>query len=80
MLTLRSGQQPAGPLTIITETVKAKGLRGIYSGCGALVAGNAAKAGVRFLTYDQIKSYLADENVSPFCHTFIDCCFKVLVS
>ncbi|POY72652.1 hypothetical protein BMF94_4480 [Rhodotorula taiwanensis] len=58
----KGNAKPAGPLTIITETVKAKGLRGIYSGCGALVAGNAAKAGVRFLTYDQIKSYLADEN------------------
>ena len=54
--------QPPGPLRILTETFKSHGVAGIYSGCGALVAGNAAKAGVRFLTYDQIKSLLVDEN------------------
>ncbi|KAK4054716.1 hypothetical protein OIV83_000640 [Microbotryomycetes sp. JL201] len=53
-----------GPVKILTETLKTQGVRGIYSGCGALVAGNAAKAGVRFLTYDQIKSYLVDDTAS----------------
>ncbi|KAM0793012.1 hypothetical protein ACM66B_000504 [Microbotryomycetes sp. NB124-2] len=58
----RPGQKRAGPIKILTETIKSQGIKGIYSGAGALVAGNAAKAGVRFLTYDQIKSYLVDEN------------------
>lgn len=38
------------------------GVRGLYSGCGALVAGNALKAGVRFLSYDHFKSMLKDEH------------------
>ncbi|KAJ6513356.1 mitochondrial tricarboxylate transporter [Mycena sanguinolenta] len=48
------------PLTIIRETLKTKGVVGLYSGCTALVAGNALKAGVRFVSYDHFKSLLAD--------------------
>jgi len=36
----------------------------LYSGCTALVVGNAAKAGVRFVSYDYIKGLLADDDVS----------------
>ncbi|KAK4058200.1 hypothetical protein OIO90_000939 [Microbotryomycetes sp. JL221] len=57
----KPGQKPPGPISILKETVRSKGIKGIYSGCGALVAGNAAKAGVRFLTYDQIKALLVDD-------------------
>lgn len=32
--------------------------------CRALVAGNAVKAGVRFLSYDSIKLMVADRTVS----------------
>lgn len=46
------------------ETIASKGITGIYAGCSALVVGNAVKAGVRFLSYDQYKSLLRDENVS----------------
>jgi len=56
-----------GPIGIIRTTVKEKGIRGLYSGCGALVTGNALKAGVRFISYERFKSMLADAEgkVSP---------------
>ncbi|KAH9919042.1 mitochondrial tricarboxylate transporter [Fomitopsis serialis] len=52
--------QRESPWSIIRETVKAKGIPGLYSGCMALVIGNSVKAGVRFLSYDQFKHMLAD--------------------
>lgn len=51
-------------MSIITETIKTKGIRGMYSGAGALIAGNGLKAGVRFMTYDSVKEMFRDENVS----------------
>ncbi|KAI5117017.1 hypothetical protein M0805_000001 [Coniferiporia weirii] len=48
------------PLEIVRETLKTKGVAGLYSGCMALVVGNATKAGVRFLSYDHFKHKLAD--------------------
>lgn len=36
-------------------------MSGLYAGCTAVVIGNAAKAGVRFTTYDQFKSLLKDD-------------------
>lgn len=53
-----------GPIAIIKNTLRDKGITGLYSGCGALVIGNAAKAGVRFVSYDQFKAALADKDVS----------------
>ncbi|KAG9013715.1 hypothetical protein FRB94_001277 [Tulasnella sp. JGI-2019a] len=50
-----------GPIGIIRSTIQTQGIRGLYSGCGALVTGNALKAGVRFVSYDQYKQILADE-------------------
>ncbi|KAG5350132.1 hypothetical protein C0989_012531, partial [Termitomyces sp. Mn162] len=50
-----------GPIAIIKETVKIKGITGLYSGCSALVVGNALKAGVRFVSYDHFKQMLADD-------------------
>ncbi|KAG8984998.1 hypothetical protein FRB90_005003 [Tulasnella sp. 427] len=49
-----------GPIGIIRTTIQDKGIAGLYSGCGALVTGNALKAGVRFVSYDRYKSLLAD--------------------
>ncbi|KAF8200320.1 citrate transporter [Pholiota molesta] len=49
-----------GPIKIIKDTVKAKGITGLYSGCSALVVGNSVKAGVRFVSYDHFKQMLAD--------------------
>ncbi|PAV15596.1 mitochondrial tricarboxylate transporter [Pyrrhoderma noxium] len=56
------GGKKEKPLTIIRETVKSKGVTGLYSGCSALIVGNALKAGVRFLSYDYFKHKLADKD------------------
>ncbi|KAG6816832.1 hypothetical protein H0H87_002481 [Tephrocybe sp. NHM501043] len=50
-----------GPIAIIKETLKTRGITGLYSGCSALVVGNSLKAGVRFVSYDHYKQMLADE-------------------
>ncbi|KAI0320603.1 mitochondrial tricarboxylate transporter [Amylostereum chailletii] len=54
------GGKREAPLTIIRETLRSQGVRGLYSGCTALVLGNATKAGVRFVSYDHFKHSLAD--------------------
>lgn len=46
---------------LFRDTLKNHGLRGLYAGVPAVVIGNAAKAGVRFTTYDQFKSLLKDD-------------------
>lgn len=56
-----SGKGP-GISSIITDTIRTKGIRGMYSGAGALITGNALKAGVRFMTYDSLKEVFRDEN------------------
>jgi solute carrier family 25 citrate transporter 1 len=53
--------QRESPLQVIRSTLAKDGIRGLYAGCGALMVGNAAKAGVRFLSYDTFKSALADD-------------------
>lgn len=45
-------------LQIVRDTWKARGIAGFFSGAGAMVTGNSAKAGVRFLTYDTIQNML----------------------
>ena len=50
-------------MAIVRDTLKTKGVTGLYSGCSALVVGNAMKAGVRFLSYDHFKHKLADSQV-----------------
>jgi solute carrier family 25 citrate transporter 1 len=51
-------------VTIIRETLRTQGIRGLYAGCTALVVGNSVKAGVRFVSYDKFKQALADKDVS----------------
>ncbi|CAL1713763.1 unnamed protein product [Somion occarium] len=55
------------PLDVIRNTLKTHGVRGLYSGCTALMYGNALKAAVRFVSYDHFKHLLADKEgkVSP---------------
>ncbi|TFY72393.1 hypothetical protein EVG20_g632 [Dentipellis fragilis] len=60
-LTIHSSVRES-PLTIIRETLRTHGVRGLYSGCTALVVGNSAKAGVRFVSYDHFKHMLADKD------------------
>ncbi|KAL5525022.1 hypothetical protein ACEPAF_8891 [Sanghuangporus sanghuang] len=54
------GGKKEKPVEIIRNTLRTRGIAGLYSGCTALITGNAVKAGVRFLSYDQFKSMLAD--------------------
>ncbi|KAK0544795.1 hypothetical protein OC845_005426 [Tilletia horrida] len=44
----KEGSKAPGPITIVKQTIAKDGFIGLYSGCGALVAGNAVK--VRFRT------------------------------
>ncbi|KAL7420952.1 hypothetical protein Q5752_004906 [Cryptotrichosporon argae] len=53
-----SGGGSQGIVGILTDTIKKQGVRGLYSGSGALIVGNGLKAGVRFMTYDSIKELL----------------------
>ncbi|KAF5240029.1 hypothetical protein FAUST_4613 [Fusarium austroamericanum] len=50
------------PFAVIGTTIRSDGVRAIYTGCSSLIAGTAAKAGVRFLTFDTVKAQLADSN------------------
>ncbi|KAJ9101684.1 hypothetical protein QFC21_003022 [Naganishia friedmannii] len=47
---------------ILRDTIKRQGIKGLYSGSGALVTGNGLKAGVRFLCYDNFKELLSNGN------------------
>jgi solute carrier family 25 citrate transporter 1 len=51
-----------GPIDCLVQTVRTHGVSAVYTGVSALAIGNAAKAGVRFLTYDQIANALRDDN------------------
>lgn len=51
-------------MTIIRDTLRTQGIRGLYAGCTALIVGNSVKAGVRFVSYDKFKQALADKDVS----------------
>lgn len=57
----KAGEKAPGPISIVRTTLAKDGFLGLYSGCGALVTGNAIKAGVRFLSYDHFKSMLKDD-------------------
>lgn len=60
--------QPPGLVQIAKTTMQRHGIRGFYSGVGALVAGNSLKAGVRFFSYDKFKKMLVDGEVPTlFC-------------
>jgi len=61
--TIADTPQSTSPLTLAKETYRAKGIRGFYAGCGALVTGNAVKAAVRFTSYDRFKRLLVNQDV-----------------
>ncbi|KAJ2785681.1 hypothetical protein H4R18_000372 [Coemansia javaensis] len=56
----QGGRAYAGPIDCARATVRAEGVRGLYRGLTPMLLGNAAKAGVRFLTYDTVKAQLRD--------------------
>lgn len=45
-------------LQLLRETLQRSGIQGLYSGCSALVLSNAAKGGVRFISFSQSQAYL----------------------
>lgn len=49
------------PFTVIAQVARSDGVGAIYTGCSTLIMGNALKAGVRFLSFDSIRTRLADE-------------------
>lgn len=62
-LQLKSSAFPKPTFTnVITNTIKNYGVLGLYRGVGALVTGTAAKAGIRFLTYENAKRFLTPES------------------
>ncbi|KAJ1832854.1 hypothetical protein LPJ63_003205 [Coemansia sp. RSA 2711] len=56
----QGGHVYKGPIDCATTTFKTQGIRGLYRGLAPMLMGNAAKAGVRFLTYDTVKAQLRD--------------------
>ncbi|KAH9470727.1 hypothetical protein Pst134EA_004651 [Puccinia striiformis f. sp. tritici] len=54
--------KPPGPIEILKSTVARDGVKGLYSGCSALVIGNGLKAGVRFFSYEKFKKALVDQD------------------
>jgi solute carrier family 25 (mitochondrial citrate transporter), member 1 len=54
-----SRSSPASSLHLLRTTIRTSGLRGLYSGCSALVLSNAAKGGVRFISFTQAQRYLS---------------------
>ena len=48
---------------MLADTIRVRGVFGLYSGSGALIAGTGLKAGVRFMTYDTIKGWLTPKEV-----------------
>lgn len=51
-------------MQIMRNTWKAHGIVGFFQGAGAMVTGNSAKAGVRFLTYDTIQNLLRPKSAN----------------
>ncbi|KAH5750647.1 hypothetical protein HBI17_097600 [Parastagonospora nodorum] len=49
------------PFAVIANVAKSDGIGAIYTGCSTLIVGTAFKAGVRFLSFDSIRTRLADE-------------------
>ena len=50
------------PLRIIYNIAQSQGATALYTGCTTLMVGTTAKAAVRFLAFDTIKSKLVDSN------------------
>jgi solute carrier family 25 citrate transporter 1 len=57
-----SQQAFKGPWDVVQRTVKEKGIKGLYRGLSALVTGTAAKASIRFFSFEELKKRLADES------------------
>jgi solute carrier family 25 citrate transporter 1 len=66
---VKTGQQLLGrhaksqsPLQILTSTVRNHGISRLYTGGAAFCVSNAAKSGIRFLTFDFVRSYVPKDS------------------
>jgi solute carrier family 25 citrate transporter 1 len=50
------------PFAVVAQVARSEGIGAIYTGCSTLILGTAFKAGVRFLSFDSIRSRLTDHN------------------
>lgn len=58
---LQTGTSSArNPFAVLSQVARSDGLAAIYTGCSTLIVGTAFKAGVRFLSFDSIRTRLAD--------------------
>lgn len=46
------------PLRVLLQTIRNHGIGALYTGAGAFCVSNASKSGVRFLTFDMVRSKL----------------------
>lgn len=51
-----------GPIDCVKKTVRSHGILGLYRGLSVSVSGAIPKIGVRFGTFEQLKSYCIDEH------------------
>ncbi|KAL0936833.1 mitochondrial tricarboxylate transporter [Colletotrichum truncatum] len=62
----KTGDAPPSSLSILRETIRRSGVKGVYSGVQALAASNAAKSGIRFLAFETTRARLDDlTNTDP---------------
>ncbi|KAI9027796.1 mitochondrial carrier domain-containing protein [Hyaloraphidium curvatum] len=54
-----AGAKFKGPIDCVVKTVRERGIAGLYKGLSAMVIGNSAKAGVRFVAYEQFQRLVA---------------------
>lgn len=50
------------PLDVFRSTLEKEGPRGLFRGCSAVVVGNASKAGVRFLAFENFRNMLKNKS------------------
>ncbi|KAJ5115377.1 Mitochondrial carrier protein [Penicillium alfredii] len=53
---------PSNPVRLILQVSRQEGIGALYTGCSTLVIGTAAKAAVRFLSYDTIRNSFCDDH------------------
>lgn len=55
-----SASRPCNPFLVVADVFRNEGARALYKGCSSLIVGSVAKDGVRFLSFDMIKSAFKD--------------------
>ncbi|KAK5070599.1 hypothetical protein LTS08_004403 [Lithohypha guttulata] len=55
--------EPKTSLQVLRDTIRSSGIRGLYSGCSALVLSNAAKGGIRFISFTQSQAFFQKSKI-----------------